>query len=464
MTGPSYAHRGPVINVLLITLTVALIALLVWGLLTANLVAAVVAGAGLAVDIVLAGGVMLLVPEDMRSQATERMLRVSSSVLTHMNGGLTPENCTAVCQLLLPETTAAAVAMCDDEALLAIVGGDESKHRVGEPNSPTTRDVITSGRMQTFSYSEENEWLDADDDAASTPRDKEYPVGVAVPLMVREHAVGTLEFFYRNGSDVDRTQLTIARGFGELLSTQLSAYEIDRQAELTARAEVKALQAQINPHFLFNTLNTIAAFTRTDPAKARDLLREFSAFYRRTLQSSQSLMPLAEELEQTRRYLTIEKARFGEDRILESESVAPGCEKVMVPGFIVQPIVENAVRHAMRDEGPLHIAIDVATDASDILVSVTDDGMGMDEEVAASVLEETAPPSSTGGGGAGIALKNVAERVQRFFGEGSGVDIVSKLGEGTCVTLRLGGAAKLLAERDADAEASETANLLATLE
>ena len=101
MTGPSYAHRGPVINVLLIILTVALIALLVWGLLTANLVAAVVAGAGLAVDIVLAGGVMLLVPEDMRSQATERMLRVSSSVLTHMNGGLTPENCTAVCQLLL---------------------------------------------------------------------------------------------------------------------------------------------------------------------------------------------------------------------------------------------------------------------------------------------------------------------------------------------------------------------------
>ena len=147
-----------------------------------------------------------------------------------------------------------------------------------------------------------------------------------------------------------------------------------------------------------------------------------------------------------------------------SESVQDGCGDVLVPAFLVQPIVENAVRHAMRDEGPLHIAIDVAADASDILVSVTDDGMGMDEEVAASVLEETAPPSSTGGGGTGIALKNVAERVQRFFGEGSGVDIVSKLGEGTCVTLRLGGAAKLLAERDAGTEASETADLLATLE
>ena len=173
---------------------------------------------------------------------------------------------------------------------------------------------------------------------------------------------------------------------------------------------------------------------------------------------------LSSELEQTLRYLNIEKARFGEDRIIVSESVQDGCGDVLVPAFLVQPIVENAVRHAMRDEGPLHIAIDVATDASDILVSVTDDGMGMDEEVAASVLEETAPPSSTGGGGAGIALKNVAERVQRFFGEGSGVDIVSKLGEGTCVTLRLGGAAKLLAERDAGTEAPETADLLATLE
>lgn len=435
----------------------ALIAFLVWGLLTANLVAAVVAGAGLAVDIVLAGGVMLLVPEDMRSQATERMLRVSSSVLTHMNGGLTPENCTAVCQLLLPETTAAAVAMCDDEALLAIVGGDESKHRAGEPNSPTTRDVITSGRMQTFSYSEENEWLDADDDAASTPRDKEYPVGVAVPLMVREHAVGTLEFFYRNGSDVDRTQLTIARGFGELLSTQLSAYELDRQAELTARAEVKALQAQINPHFLFNTLNTIASFTRSDPTKARNLLREFSAFYRVTLQSSQSLIPLSSEIDQTRRYLQIEKARFGEDRIIDTETVEPGCGDIQVPGFLIQPIVENSVRHAMRDEGPLHIDVQVVTDGDDVMISVADDGLGMDEEVAQRLLEgQHRSPAATDRQsiltpdgsvrGAGVALANVAERIEHFFGVGSGVEILSRPGEGTVVTLRLVNVAPKAAE------------------
>ena len=186
--------------------------------------------------------------------------------------------------------------------------------------------------------------------------------GVVVPLLVQDKAVGTVKFYYARDLDIDRTQLAIGQGLGSLLSTQLSAYELDLQAELTARAEVKALQAQINPHFLFNTLNTIASLCRTDPMKAREVLRAFSTFYRRTLESSEkTLIPLERELEQTRRYLTIEKARFGESRIVESEHVEPGCEALPVPSFLVQPIVENAVRHAMRDTGPLNIDIHVAS-------------------------------------------------------------------------------------------------------
>jgi two-component system sensor histidine kinase LytS len=259
---------------------------------------------------------------------------------------------------------------------------------------------------------------------------------------VSDHTVGTIKFYYRFGREVDRTQLTIARGFAELVSTQLSAYELDRQAELTARAEVKALQAQINPHFLFNTLNTIAALTRTDPTRARNVLREFSSFYRRTLESSsQTLIPLSEELEQTRRYLTIERARFGEDRIVETESLEEGCGDVKVPGFIVQPIVENAVRHAMRDDGPLHIDVQAVFDGDDVMLAVVDDGNGMDESVAERLLEGSSQSSSSSDKGTGIALRNVAERIERFYGRGSGVEIMSKVGVGTSVTLRLGGAA-----------------------
>jgi two-component system sensor histidine kinase LytS len=305
--------------------------------------------------------------------------------------------------------------------------------------------VIQSGRMQTFSNMDVQEDPRIADEGRRGDLDPvPYPMGIIAPLTVRDHVVGAIKLYYARGSEVDRTQLAIARGLAELLSTQLSAYELDRQAELTARAEVKALQAQINPHFLFNTLNTIASLTRTDPAKARDLLREFAVFYRKTLQSSQQTIPLSEELAQTRRYLKIEKARFGEDRIIETENVETGCDDVLVPGFIVQPIVENAVRHAMRDDGPLHIDVQAVVDGGDIMIAVADDGLGMDESVAERLLSGSSQESSDSSKGTGIALKNVAERLERFYGTGSGVEIMSKVGEGTCVTLRLVGAAPAL--------------------
>ena len=170
-----------------------------------------------------------------------------------------------------------------------------------------------------------------------------------------------------------------------------------------------------------------------------NLLREFSAFYRRTLEGTEAPIELEAELEQTRRYLTIERARFGDDRIVLTEDVDEACRSVKVPAFLVQPIVENAVRHAMREEGPLHIDVQVATDGRDVLIAVADDGVGMDTDVAERLLkvgEHTAGSSK----GTGIALRNVADRIERFYGRGSGVDIMSKVGSGTCVTLRLAGA------------------------
>ncbi|WP_248921767.1 sensor histidine kinase [Olsenella intestinalis] len=446
MSRKSPAFPGSAVHVFLAVATVLLLALLSWGLISSNLVAAVLAGAGLAIDIVIAGS-SLLIPDDLRSQATERTLRVASGTLSHMVDGLTPESCASVCQLLLPETTASAVAMTNVTETLAFVGTDVSTPSAGAPISAPTREVIASGRMQTFNTLDKDELsIQANDrdDVADLEDETErlYPIGVIVPLRVSDRTVGTIKFYYRHGHEVDRTQLTIARGFAELVSTQLSVYELDRQAELTARAEVKALQAQINPHFLFNTLNTIAALTRTDPARARDVLREFSSFYRRTLESSsQTLIPLSEELEQTRRYLAIEKARFGEERIVETETLEPGCADVMVPGFIVQPIVENAVRHAMRDEGPLHIDVQAVFDGGDVLLAVVDDGNGMDESVAERLLDGSSQSASGAAKGTGIALRNVAERIERFYGVGSGVEIMSKVGEGTSVTLRLVGAA-----------------------
>ena len=373
--------------------------------------------------------------EQRNSQGAEHMLGLASRTLDLMRGGLTQEASQAVCRLILPETTAIAVAITDTDRVLGYEGAMAADFPPGSPiKTAGTLEVLQTGKLGMFQSYDEG-------DEASTELPATVRGGIVVPLLVQERACGTIKFYYRSPAEINRSQLAIARGFGQLLSTQLSTHELDRQAELTARAELKALQAQINPHFLFNTLNTIAAFTRTDPARARNLLREFSVFYRQTLESSDQLIPLARELEQTRRYLSFEHARFGEDRIAESEHVAPGCGDVLVPAFIVQPIVENAVRHAMRDEGTLHIDIRAEEDEGDVVIAVIDDGNGMDEEELIKLREKVAtehdPGYSKEKKGTGIALRNVAERLERFYGFNSGIDIMSKPGEGTCVTLRL---------------------------
>ena len=401
---------------------------LAWGISVGNVYVAIFVGVVAALCFVLVGTVNL-VPDDSRSEATERTLRVAVGTLEHLRGGLTADNAQAICALLLPETNATGIAITNKTHVLACAGTVDPAFVAGSENARSTLEVLESKRMETFVAVDKEDGKDIRRLGPIGRRgDRTY--GVVVPL------------------------LAIGQGLGSLLSTQLSAYELDLQAELTARAEVKALQAQINPHFLFNTLNTIASLCRTDPMKARDVLRAFSMFYRRTLESSEkTLIPLEQELEQTRRYLTIEKARFGESRIVESEHVEPGCEALPVPSFLVQPIVENAVRHAMRDTGPLNIDIHVAADGDDILIAVADDGLGMTQEVANRLLEKPATMGASGQKGTGMALRNVAERIERFFDAGSGVEVVSKPGEGTCVTLKLVGARLNLARKNQTASA-----------
>ena len=445
MMRPSTRLSGMVAAALLVACALALAVALVYSVRDGLLALAMLAGCGFAAVIVL-GGAINLAPEDTRSEATERTLRVATETLAHLHGGLTEENARAICALLLPETSAMGIAITDTTTVLALEGAVDTPFVPGTKNAKPTLEVLESRRMETF-VAVDQESQDVRRFSIGNRR-AGHAFGTIVPLLVQDRAVGTIKLYYRRDLDIDRTQLAIAEGLGSLLSTQLSSHELDRQAELTARAEVKALQAQINPHFLFNTLNTIASFTRTNPTRARNLLREFSTFYRRTLESSEkTLIPLSQELEQTRRYLKIEKARFGEDRIVETEHVEDGCDALPVPSFLVQPIVENAVRHAMRDEGALFIDVQVATDGDDILVAVADDGLGMDKAVADRLLasaRETGP--STSARGTGMALRNVAERIERFYGAGSGVEIVSKPGEGTCVTLRLAGARSRLVE------------------
>ncbi len=373
-------------------------------------------------------------PDALRSQYTEQTLSSASEMLEDIKDGLTPEAAEAVCARLLRETRAMSIAVTDDHCVLACVGELAGDFPPGSPiHTPATHYVLEHGIVQSF--------MRAVDVKSETNDHRAIPAGIIAPLKVRGEAVGTLKFYYRRAHEVNRTQYALASGFAELISTQLAIHELELQSELTARAEVRALQAQINPHFLFNTLNTIAALTRTEPLRARELLREFASFYRATLDNSGSLIPVSREVEQTLRYLTFEKARFGEDRIITHVQVDEDVQDTLVPAFVIQPLVENAVRHAMGDEDPLNITVTVRPeDETMVRIEVIDDGVGMDQQTAARLFDAKAKSpdaKSPQGGGAGVAMHNIAERIAKFYGPRSSTQVTSVPGEGTCVVLHL---------------------------
>lgn len=423
---PTYG-RSAFIETVITTIVALLVLVLFYSLLSEepNILVASVALAGM-VTVAFAIIRSSFSPDKLRAQQTNKTLSLASQTLVYMRGGLSEQNCQEVCNILLPECQAMAVAMTDDKFVLGYAGAHAEAFPIGSAiHTPATHRVLASQTVEVFRSSEAFV-------SASNPL---IPAGIVAPLVVRGVSVGTLKLYYESDVLIDETQRAIAEGLAQLLSAQLSIAELDRQVELATKAELQALQAQINPHFLFNTINTIASLIRTDPARARVLLREFAAFYRQTLENSNDLIPLDRELQQTMRYFAFEQARFGAERVrLEADIDDFG--DLRVPSFIIQPIVENAVNHAMPAEGQLNIDISIEEAGDDVVITVADDGVGMSEEQARRLLQNASASEK----GTGIALKNVDARLRAVFGPGSGVSVSSQIGKGTQVTLLLVGA------------------------
>jgi len=362
-------------------------------------------------------------PDHLRAVQSQQVLDIANESLAYMRQGLTPYTAQEVCRLILHRTDAAAVAITDRDAVLGFAGLAEDHHTVGGPIiTRATSEVLETGEHRVLVSREE---------IGCPKRDCPLRAAIVVPLETRGVPVGTLKFYYSTPRLLNETQVTTVEGLARLLSTQLELSELERQTELAYRMELKALQSQINPHFLFNTINTIASLIRTDPPRARDLLREFATFYRRTLENAEELIPFSQELDYARRYLIFERARFGEERIRFAEDVSPALESLQVPAFILQPIVENAVQHGIRPSGPLHIKLVARSQGDSVRIEVTDDGRGIPAVDLPRVLD------AGFGRGLGIALKNVDDRLKGHFGPDSGITVTSTEGQGTTVTLTL---------------------------
>ncbi len=216
-------------------------------------------------------------------------------------------------------------------------------------------------------------------------------------------------------------------------ASQLELAELAASRARLDRAEVLALRAQISPHFIYNALNTIASFVRTDPDRARDLILEFADFTRYSFRSAGPYTALADELRNIDRYLTLERARFGPNLSVTLQ-VAPEVLTVVVPFLALQPLVENAVRHGLAGRQSGSIEIVARNEGSDCVITVEDDGIGMDPDALRSGHGDVL---ADGEQAAHVGLTNVDHRLRAAFGNDYGLVVETAPGAGTKVIMRV---------------------------
>ena len=347
-------------------------------------------------------------------RATYATLHTASLASQHPADGLTPDAAERAGRHLLSILGAHAVSLSDTGGVLSWTGVGEHHRGVafnlGDETRATGRTVVHGSTRIT-----------CDDDAC--------PIRAAVtaPLVMDDLVVGTLSAWTEQPSP------GLAKATEEVaawVSSQLALAELARTRTRVMEAELRALRAQISPHFIYNSLAAIASFVRTDPDRARELLIDFADFTRYSLRSGGAFTTLAEELRNVERYLILEQARFG-DRLQTSLLIAPEALPVTVPYLAVQPLVENAVRHGLAGkEGIGRLTITAADRGPDAEISIEDDGIGADPQRIRTILDGAHATDSVG-------LGNVDARLRQVYGDEFGLVVETAPGAGTKVSFRV---------------------------
>jgi two-component system LytT family sensor kinase len=202
--------------------------------------------------------------------------------------------------------------------------------------------------------------------------------------------------------------------------------KLQDQETMLMQARMDALISQINPHFLFNTLNTVSSLIRFDPDTARTVLVKLARILRRRLKTQLHFLPLKQELEFVDDYLDIEVVRFGRDKLQVRKEIEPDTLEAIVPSMILQPLVENAIRHGIgpKIEGGT-ITLRACRHEGRVVVEVADDGVGILEERRHEIYES------------GIGIRNVSERLKVLYGQDFALKIDSQAGRGTAIRIEI---------------------------
>lgn len=235
---------------------------------------------------------------------------------------------------------------------------------------------------------------------------------------------GVMGLQVKTEKELDHYFEEFARELNDLLSNQMEIYQLNKLAHEASIAEYKALRAQIEPHFLFNALNTIASFCRTNPLKARELIIDLSNYFRQTLKRQEDFVKLNEEMEFIQSYLAIEKSRFGE-RLEIIIEIPQEFFNIKMPVFILQPIIENSIKHGILPKENGGIVVIKAQEKSEAIEFIIEDsGVGISEERLKEVVTKWP----------GIGLKNVNDRLKLLYGKDHGLKINTNVGLGTKIS------------------------------
>ena len=345
-----------------------------------------------------------------------KALRIAERSVGVLMQGFDQQNCTRMAKIIQEETGVGAVAITDCEKLLGFVGLGADHHLPGTPiSSPHTFQAITHNEVV---------YADGVDVTYRCAVSKDCKLGSSLIIPLRgegNHVFGTIKLYEPKNKFFSSLNRTLGEGIARLLSNQVLAGKIEEQKRLLAQTEIKLLQAQINPHFLFNALNTLAAVIRREPEAARQIVQDLSTFFRKSLKRSSTEATLKDEIEHVDAYLRIELARY-DGRLDVDIDIPDELLHLRLPAFTLQPIVENAIKYGISQMiEPGRIAISAKRD-NDQLTIVVEDSAG---------LYKPAPEN----GGMGMNL--VDRRIKIRHGDGFGIAVDCDPDQWTRVAIRL---------------------------
>ena len=335
------------------------------------------------------------------------------------------ENLNEVCKIIANSLGARATVITDTKEIIAGFSTDKSVINRSNIRSNNTREVLKTGEVMLVIKDDEDEIIE--DFFYISPHIKSC---IILPLKEKNDVSGTLKIFFDTAEKITEKNRYLMIGLSHLISTQMEISKVENLISLLKYSELKALQSQINPHFLFNVLNTMTSLIRTNPEKAREVTIDLSNYLRYNLDNNLKSVELIKELNQIDTYIKIEKARFGE-KLNIIYDVDESLYNFQIPSLIIQPLVENSIKHGIlkkRDNG--FVKIIVKKIDKDIEVAIEDDGVGIEQAVIDNLdkkIEEN------------IGLKNVHQRLKLLYGEGLNI---TKLEQGTRIKFKILGGVK----------------------